>query len=112
MASDAVHEFTDANFQSEVLEAKEPVVVDFWAEWCGPCKALAPIVDEVAGEYTGKARVGKLDTDKNQQVAVQFGIMSIPTVLFFKDGEVKDKMVGLGANAKAQIAEKIDALLD
>ena len=112
MASDAVHQFTDANFQSEVLEAKEPVVVDFWAEWCGPCKALAPIVDEVAGEYAGKARVGKLDTDANQQVAVQFGIMSIPTVLFFKDGEVKDKMVGLGANAKAQIAEKIDALLD
>jgi len=111
MASEAVHEFTDANFQSEVLEASEPVVVDFWAEWCGPCKALAPIVDEVATDYAGKARVGKLDTDANQQVAVQFGIMSIPTVLFFKDGELKDKMVGLGANAKQQMADKIDALL-
>ena len=75
MASPAVHTFTDANFQSDALEAGMPVVVDFWAEWCGPCKAIAPIIDEVADAYAGRVRIGKLDTDSNQQVAIQYGIM-------------------------------------
>ncbi|MFK7960732.1 MAG: thioredoxin [Phycisphaerales bacterium] len=112
MASEAVIEFTDDNFDSEVLGASEPVMVDFWAEWCGPCKALGPVVDEVADELSGKARVGKLDTDANQQIAAKFSIMSIPTMLFFKDGELKDRMSGYSGNAKAEMIEKLNALMD
>ncbi len=111
MASAAVHTFTDANFQSDALEAGMPVVVDFWAEWCGPCKAIAPIIDEVADEYAGRVRIGKLDTDSNQQVAIQYGIMSIPTVMFFKDGQLVDKMVGLGGNPKQQLVDRIEKML-
>ena len=110
MAGQHTKEFTDANFENEVLNASEPVLVDFWAEWCMPCKALAPTIDELAGEYAGKAKVGKLDTDKNQSLAAKFGISAIPTVILFKDGEIKEKFVGL--RSKKDFMTSIDALLE
>jgi len=102
-------EFTDASFEAEVLDSEIPVLVDFWAPWCGPCKLVAPIVDELAGVYQGKLKVGKLNTDDNQQVAMRYGIMSIPTLLIFKAGEVSAKIVG--AQSKQAIAAKIDSVL-
>jgi thioredoxin 1 len=98
-------EVTDANFKSEVLESKTPVLVDFWAEWCGPCKMIAPVVEELAKEYDGKLRVGKVDVDSNQQTAMQFGVRSIPTLLIFKNGKVVDQIVG--AVPKRMLAEKV-----
>lgn len=95
MASANVLEFTDGNFQDEVLGSDQPVLVDFWAEWCMPCRMLAPTIDAVADEFAGKAKVGKLDTDSNKQVAAKFGISAIPTVILFKGGEAKKKFVGL-----------------
>jgi thioredoxin 1 len=95
VASASVKMFTDANFENDVLKSAQPVLVDFWAEWCGPCRALAPTIDALADEFKGKAAVGKLDTDANQGVAAKFGISAIPTVLLFKDGKVQKKFVGL-----------------
>jgi thioredoxin 1 len=95
MASENVHEFTDGNFQDEVLNADMPVLVDFWAEWCMPCRMLAPTIDEIASEFDGKVKVGKVDTDSNRDVSVKYGITAIPTVLLFKDGEIAKKFVGL-----------------
>ncbi len=95
MASDKVLEFTDGNFQAEVLDSSTPVLVDFWAEWCMPCRMLAPTIDELADEYDGKVKVGKLDTDSNKDVAVKYGISAIPTVILFDKGEVAKKFVGL-----------------
>ena len=95
MASENVHEFTDANFQNEVLDSDQPVLVDFWAEWCMPCRMLAPTIDEIAGEFEGKVKVGKVDTDSNRDVSVKYGITAIPTVLLFKNGEIAKKFVGL-----------------
>ncbi len=95
MASQNVREFTDANFDSEVLGATQPVLVDFWAEWCMPCRSLAPIIDAVADDLAGKAKVGKVDVDSNRQVAMKYGITAIPTVLVFKGGQVAKKFVGL-----------------
>ncbi len=89
-----VQEFTDSNFQTEVLESTEPVLVDFWAVWCGPCRLIAPIVEELAGEYAGKAKIGKLDVDNNPNVAANYGILSIPTLLIFRGGQVVEKIVG------------------
>ena len=97
------------NFQNIVLDNKEPAVVDFWATWCGPCRALAPTVEEVASEYEGKAVVAKCNVDDCEEIAAQFGIRSIPTLLFFKDGQMKDRLVG--AVPKSDITSRIDSLL-
>ncbi len=85
---------TEITFQKEVLESPVPVVIDFWATWCGPCKIIAPSINEMANEYEGKAKICKVDVDSNQQIAIQYGIRSIPTVLFFKNGEVVDLIIG------------------
>ena len=100
-------EFTDANFEEQVLKSDKPVIVDFWAEWCGPCRMVTPIIEELAGEYEGKAVIGKLNVDHNPNVAQQFQIRNIPTVLFIKNGEVVDKQVG--ATSKASYAQKLEA---
>lgn len=102
-------EITDANFAAEVEQSSVPVLVDFWAVWCGPCKMIAPIVEELAGEYEGKVKIGKLDVDNNPNVAMKFGIRSIPTLLVFKDGKVVDQIVG--AVPKPQIVQKLEAQL-
>ena len=99
---------TDDNFNDEVLQANEPVLVDFWATWCGPCRMIAPTIEELAGEFEGRAKVVKLDVDNNPQTAMQFGIRSIPTLLFFKNGEVVDQMIG--AVSKKELADKLESL--
>ncbi|TVQ54088.1 MAG: thioredoxin [Phycisphaerales bacterium] len=109
MASQTVLELTDSNFESEVIKSDVPVLVDFWAEWCQPCKMLAPTIDELAAEYDGKVKVGKVDTDANREVSVQFGISAIPTVILFKDGEIQKKFVGL--TPKEQFKETLDGLV-
>ena len=100
MASPDVKTFTDDNFQNEVLASGEPVLVDFWAAWCGPCRAIAPLVDQLASEYKGKLKVGKLDIDAHQTVPQKYGVMSIPTLLLFKNGQVADQIVGAVPKAK------------
>ncbi|MCY3739215.1 MAG: thioredoxin [Gemmatimonadaceae bacterium] len=100
---------TDDNFESEVLESDRPVLVDFWATWCGPCRMVSPIVEELAGEYLGRAKVGKLDVDSAQKTAQEYGIRSIPTLLIFREGKVADQVIG--AVPKVQITEKLDAAL-
>lgn len=104
MASENVHEFTDGNFQSEVLDAEHPVLVDFWAEWCMPCKMLAPVIDQVAEAFDGKAKVGKVDTDANRETALKYQISAIPTVILFHNGEVKKKFVGLTSKEDLEAA--------
>jgi len=104
-------EFTQANFDQEVLKADQPVLVDFWAPWCGPCRAIAPIVAEISSEYAGKLKVGKLNTDDNQEIAVRYGVMSIPTILIFKNGEPVATVIGLGPQPKKTLVNKIDAVL-
>ncbi len=99
MAGANTLEFTDGNFDSDVLKADVPVLVDFWAEWCQPCRMLAPTIEKLANDFKGRVKVGKLDTDSNRQVAVKFGITAIPTVILFKDGEVHSKVVGLKSEA-------------
>ena len=102
-------EVTEATFQSTVLESAIPVIVDFWAQWCPPCKMIAPFLEEMAGEYEGRALICKVDVDSNQMIAQQYGVRSIPTLLFVKGGEVKDQLVG--AAPKDQLAKRLDALL-
>lgn len=102
-------EITDENFEEIVLKSNKPVLVDFWAEWCGPCRMIGPVVEELSSDYADKAIIGKVNVDENPGVSAQFGIRSIPTILFIKNGEVVDKNVG--AAAKAQLASKLDAIL-
>jgi len=100
---------TDENFASEVINSTEPVLIDFWATWCGPCKMIAPIVEELAGEFNGKIKIGKLDVDNNQQTSIEYGVRSIPTLLIFKDGKVRDTIIG--AVPKSNIVQKLNAVL-
>ena len=102
-------EFTDANFEEVVLNSDKPVLVDFWAVWCGPCKMIGPVVEELAGELDGQAVIGKLDVDKNRETAAKYGVMSIPTLLIFRNGEVVDKQVGVVS--KSVLAGKMNAAM-
>ena len=108
MASANVKEFTDQNFETEVLKSTDPVLVDFWAEWCPPCRMLSPTIDKLATDYAGKVKVGKVDTDSNRDVSIKYGIMSIPTVILFRNGEVAQKFVGL--RNEREFREALDAL--
>ena len=109
MAGPDTNEFTEASFEKDVLQTPEPVLVDFWAEWCMPCKALAPTIDELATEYAGKAKVGKVDTDANQSLSAKYGISAIPTVILFQGGEIKERFVGL--RSKKDFKASLDALV-
>lgn len=102
-------EITDANFEELVMKSDKPVVVDFWAEWCGPCRMIGPVIEEMSNEYEGKAIIGKVNVDNNPGVSAQFGVRNIPTVLFINGGAVVDKSVG--AVPKAQLTSKLDAIL-
>ncbi|HDR67518.1 MAG TPA: thioredoxin [Bacteroidaceae bacterium] len=102
-------EITDSNFNDMVLKSEKPVILDFWAEWCGPCRMVGPIVEEVGKDYDGKAVVAKIDVDSNPGITARYGIRNIPTILFFKNGEVADKQVG--AVPKSVIVNKLEALL-
>ncbi len=100
-------EFTDANFEELVLKSDKPVLVDFWAEWCGPCRMVGPVVEELSTEYEGKAVIGKVNVDLNSAISLNYGIRNIPTLLFFKNGQVVDKQVGVAQ--KSVLAAKLDA---
>ncbi|MBI5209389.1 MAG: thioredoxin [Elusimicrobia bacterium] len=102
-------QLTDATFEKDVLQSASPVLVDFWAPWCGPCRMLAPIIEELAKEYTGKVRVGKLNTDEHPEAAGRYRISAIPTLLFFKGGKVVEQMQGV--HPKAEIKKKLDSLV-
>jgi thioredoxin 1 len=102
-----VAEFTDANFQAEVLDSAEPVLVDFWAPWCGPCRMIAPMIEELAGEYSGSVKIGKLNIDDSPNAAGSFGVSSIPTLMIFKGGDVVDRFVGV--QPKNRLQKALDA---
>ncbi len=108
MASENVLNLTDANFDQEVANSAAPVLVDFWATWCGPCKMIAPIIDEIANEKAGTVKVGKVDVDQNQAISARYGIRAIPTLLLFKGGEVKEQIVGMVS--KKDLLAKIEAI--
>lgn len=107
--SENIHEFTDQSFDTDVVQADLPVLIDFWAVWCGPCKAIAPTIEEIAGDYAGKVKVGKLNVDQNQNTAMQYGVRSIPTLLIMKNGEVVSQIVG--AVPKENITKALDEIL-
>ena len=109
MASERLITLTEENWQSEVLDSPQPVLVDFWADWCGPCHRIAPIVEELAETFAGKLRVGKLNVDENPDVAQRYGVMSIPSLLLFRDGEVVEFMVGV--QPKSALVRRIEAAL-
>lgn len=102
-------EITDSNFEEVVMKSDKPVLVDFWAEWCGPCRMVGPVVEELAKEYEGRAVIGKVNVDENPDISVKFGIRNIPALLFFKNGEIVDKQIG--AVPKSALAEKLDKQL-
>jgi thioredoxin 1 len=104
--AEGVKEFTDSNFETEVLKSQEPVLVDFWAPWCGPCRMIAPLVEEMAGKYAGSVKIGKVNIDENPNSAARYGVMSIPTLLVFKGGNVVQTLVGL------QSKQKLEGVLD
>ncbi|RMF10636.1 MAG: thioredoxin [Candidatus Neomarinimicrobiota bacterium] len=104
-----VYEFTDQNFDTEVLQSEHPVLVDFWAEWCGPCKVIGPVVEEIATDYKNRVKVGKLNVDHNQQTAMKYGIRSIPSLLVFKNGDVLNQVVG--SVPKERITKLLDEAL-
>jgi len=106
-----VAEITDAAFAQEVLKSDQPVLVDFWAPWCGPCRAIAPVVEEIAGAYAGRAKVFKMNVDDNPQTPSQYGIRGIPTLIVFRGGQVKEQIVGVGPNPKAQLSKALDGAL-
>jgi thioredoxin 1 len=107
--SKLVNEFTDDNFENDVTKSDIPVLIDFWATWCGPCKAIAPLIEEIAEQYDGKVKVGKLDVDQNQNSAMKFGVRSIPTLLIMKNGEVINQIVG--SVPKAEITDKLELII-
>lgn len=102
MASENVKTVTDSSFDADVLKSSEPVLIDFWATWCGPCRAVAPVVDALAKDYAGKVKVGKMDVDANPQIPTKYGVQSIPTLLMFKDGKVVGQLVGAAARPKLE----------
>ena len=107
--SENLFEFTDQNFENDVEQSENPVLIDFWAVWCGPCKAIAPVIEEIADEYQGKVKVGKVDVDQNQNIAMKYGIRSIPTILIMKKGEVVNQIVG--AVPKTNITDMLNELI-
>ncbi len=109
MASTNIITLTTDNFQQEVLKSPSPVLVDFWAEWCGPCKMIAPILDELADEYSGRARIGKVDIDQHQSLAAEYGVRAIPTLLLFQNGQVAEQIVGL--RSKRDLRASFDKLV-
>jgi thioredoxin 1 len=109
MSSENVTEFNDANFEEQVIQSSQPVLVDFWAEWCMPCRMLAPTIDKLAKDYSNRVKVGKIDTDANRDIALKYGISAIPTVILFKNGQVQQKFVGL--KKEAELKEALDAAL-
>jgi len=104
MAGKNTLEFTQDNFQTQVIGSSQPVLVDFWAEWCPPCKALGPTIDEIADAYHGRAKVGKVNTDTNQSLAAEYGIQNIPTIIIFKNGEIRERLVGLKTRKELEAA--------
>lgn len=108
MASPLIVTLTQDNFEKEVLQSPKPVLVDFWAEWCGPCKMIAPLLDELATEYDGKVKIGKINTDEQQQLASQYRVSSVPTLLFFKNGQVVNQMIG--ARGKRDFKAALDGV--
>ena len=109
MAAHNIVTLTDGNFQTEVLQSTTPVLVDFWAEWCGPCKAIAPILDELATEYDGRVKIGKVNIYDHQGLAAQYGIRAIPTLLLFKDGQISDQVIGM--KSKRDFKAKLDRVI-
>ena len=109
MTSSNIIHLTETNFAQEVTQSPTPVLVDFWAEWCGPCKMIAPILDEIAGEYDGRLKIGKVNIDEQQSLAVQHGIRAIPTLLLFKDGQVADQIIGL--KSKRDLKANLDRVV-